>query len=134
VTKAKADQTVGIRLEMQSFEREQLETLVTARAVGDVLKGVGAVLTPFGDVLSVVVAAWIAKEGAEVAAGQAKQWWINIREREEEKILTSYADLTPEERGETTYEEFREGTPGRRLRRIFWGEQGGPIWWPPFRL
>jgi len=65
VTKAKCDQTIGIRLELQKHEREQLETLVNARALGDVLNGVGAVIAPFGDVLSVIIAAIIAKEGAE---------------------------------------------------------------------
>jgi len=47
VTKAKCDQTIGIRLELQKHEREQLETLVAAHAVGDVLAGVGELIKPF---------------------------------------------------------------------------------------
>ena len=74
MTKAKCDQTIGIRLELQKHEREQLETLVSARAVGDVLKGVGAVITPFGEVLSVVLAAVIAKHGWDWAVKETKGW------------------------------------------------------------
>jgi len=54
VTKAKVDQTIGIRLELQKHEREQLETLVAAHAVGEVLKGVGSIAGP------VVIAAGVA--------------------------------------------------------------------------
>jgi len=74
MTKAKVDSTIGIRLELQKHERQQLETLVSARAVGDVLKGVGAVITPFGEVLSVVLAAVIAKHGWDWAVKETKGW------------------------------------------------------------
>ena len=47
MTKAKADQTIGIRLELQRKEREQLETLVLAHAAGDVLNGAGSILQAF---------------------------------------------------------------------------------------
>jgi len=74
VTKAAPDSVVSVRLEMQSFEREQLETLVTARAVGDVLQGVGAVIAPFGKTLSVILAAVIAKHGWDWAVAETKGW------------------------------------------------------------
>lgn len=129
MTKAKADQTIGIRIELQKHERDQLETLVVSRAVGNVLTGAGAVLAPFGEVLSVVLGAWIAKEGAEAAAGQFKGWWKGVRDREETKLLEQYGREQPDE----SYDEWRAGDPGRRLRSIIWGDpEGGPIWWPPF--
>jgi len=74
VTKAPPDQVVSIRLELQSHEREQLETLVAAHAVGDVLTGVGAVIAPFGTALSVVLAAIVAKHGWDYTVRETKGW------------------------------------------------------------
>jgi len=92
VTKAKCDQTIGIRLELQKHEREQLETLVNARAVGDVLNGVGAVLAPFGDVLSVIIAAIIAKEGAEWLGEKLNDERVRRKTANDERFRNEYLD------------------------------------------
>jgi hypothetical protein len=65
VTKAKADQTVGVRLELQSLERENLELLVGAHAVGDVLVGVGTLLKPFEGAITAFAVAYIAEKGID---------------------------------------------------------------------
>jgi len=92
VTKAKCDQTIGIRLELQKHEREQLETLVNARALGDVLNGVGAVIAPFGDVLSVIIAAIIAKEGAEWLGEKLNEERVRRKTANDERFRNEYLD------------------------------------------
>jgi len=92
VTKAKVDQTIGIRLELQKHEREQLETLVTAHAVGDVLQGVGAVIAPFGKVLSVVLAAMIAKEVPGWLGGQLNAIRVSRKSENDERFRNEYLD------------------------------------------
>lgn len=92
MTKAKCDQTIGIRLELQKHEREQLETLVNARALGDVLNGVGAVIAPFGDVLSVIIAAVIAKEGAEWLGEKLNDERVRRKTANDERFRNEYLD------------------------------------------
>jgi len=92
VTKAKCDQTIGIRIELQKHEREQLETLVNARALGDVLNGVGAVIAPFGDVLSVIIAAIIAKEGAEWLGEKLNEERVRRKTANDERFRNEYLD------------------------------------------
>jgi len=92
VTKAKVDQTIGIRLELQKHEREQLETLVTAQAVGNVLAGVGAVIAPFGEVLSVVLAAVIAKEGADWVTDKLNSARVVRKTENDERFRKEYLD------------------------------------------
>jgi len=106
VTKTKADQTVGIRIELQSKEREQLDTLVLGNAVGNVLTGVGAVIAPFGKVLSVTLAALIAKHGWDWTVREAKGWSAmkqeEFRSVRYENYVESGSDLSFED-----YEEQR---------------------------
>jgi len=92
VTKAKCDQTIGIRLEVQKHEREQLETLVNARALGDVLNGVGAVIAPFGDVLSVIIAAIIAKEGAGWIGEKLNEERVRRKTANDERFRNEYLE------------------------------------------
>lgn len=92
MTKAKCDQTIGIRLEVQKHEREQLETLVNARALGDVLNGVGAVIAPFGDVLSVIIAAIIAKEGAGWIGEKLNEERVRRKTANDERFRNEYLE------------------------------------------
>jgi len=92
MTKAAPDQVVSVRLEMQSFEREQLETLVTAQAVGNVLTGVGAVIAPFGKVLSVVLAAVIAKEGADWIVNNLNAARVKNKTENDQRFRKEYLD------------------------------------------
>ena len=92
MTKAAPDSVVSVRLEMQSFEREQLETLVTAQAVGNVLTGVGAVIAPFGKVLSVVLAAVIAKEGAGWVVDNLNAERVRRKTKNDETFRKEYLD------------------------------------------
>ena len=55
----------GYRVELQDTERSMAEMVTASMAVRNVGQGVGAVLAPFGGVLSAVAAAIIAKEGVE---------------------------------------------------------------------
>jgi len=117
VTKAAPDQVVSIRLEMQSFEREQLETLVTARAVGDVLKGVGAVLTPFTDVISVVFAALIAKHGWDYLSENAGTWKDEFFEKEKGRMQDAYANSRDDPRyADMSFEEYEDS----QKVELFW--------------
>lgn len=92
MTKAKADQIIGIRLELQKHEREQLENLVTAHAVGDVLTGVGAVIAPFGKVLSVALAALIAKEGADWIVNNLNAVRVKHKTENDQRFRKEYLD------------------------------------------
>jgi len=127
VTKAKVDQTIGIRLELQKHEREQLETLVTAHAVGDVLQGVGAVIAPFGKVLSVVLAAVIAKEGAGWVVNNLNAERVRRKTKNDETFRKEYLDSGSELGYDEWLEERKKSGDYRRWRmaqdalgRVLW--------------
>jgi len=115
VTKAKVDQTIGIRLELQKHEREQLATLVTAQAVGNVLTGVGAVIAPFGKVLSVVLASLIAAEGADWVVNNLNAARVTRKSENDERFRKEYLDSG----SELGYDEWLE----ERKKR-----GGYPLW------
>jgi hypothetical protein len=61
----KADKVHSIRLELQQNERDALDIWVASKAIDNIGTGVGQLLMPFSGAISAVMAAWIAKEGAE---------------------------------------------------------------------
>ena len=124
MTKAKVDQTIGIRLELQKHEREQLENLVTAHAVGDVLTGVGAVLAPFGTVLSAVLAALIAKEGVDKLLDDLNSARSVRKAKNDERFMKEYLDSG----SELGYDEWLKGRKQKRdYRQWKWFQENGVI-------
>ena len=70
--KAKPDQVIVHRLELQQTERDTLEAALagqfvsnTFKAGGEVLKGIGAALAPFQGALTALAAVWIADRSWE---------------------------------------------------------------------
>jgi len=131
VTKAKADQTVGIRLELQSLEREQLESLVSAHAVGDILQGtgavlsgVGAVLAPFGTVLSVIVAAMITKEGVDKLLADLNAARSIRKSKNDERFRKEYLESGSELGYDAWLEERKQK---RDYRQWKWFQENGVI-------
>lgn len=61
----KADKVHSIRLELQQNERDALDIWVASKAIDNIGTGIGSLLMPFSGAISAVMAAWIAKEGAE---------------------------------------------------------------------
>lgn len=68
---SKPSSVVLHRFELQKTEREILEASAMAYGVGNILSGVGSLLTPFAGVLSAIAAAYIAKEGVGAILGWA---------------------------------------------------------------
>ena len=67
--KRKADKVHSIRLELQQNERDALDIWVASKAIDNIGTGVGTLLMPFSAAFSTLMAAWIAKEGAEAVWG-----------------------------------------------------------------
>jgi len=61
--KSKPDSTIAYRIELQQTERDLLSGYAVAAGTGEVLRGVGAVMKPVLDNLTVIIAALIAAEG-----------------------------------------------------------------------
>lgn len=72
--KPRADKVVVHRLDLQPSLKESLDTFLIGRTVTNGMQGIGAMLAPFGPALSVLVGAWIAKEGVEGAIDAATTW------------------------------------------------------------
>jgi hypothetical protein len=69
--KAKPNQVIVHRIELQQTEREALEAALAGRfvtnavqATGSVLTGMGAVLAPFSGAFAAIAGLWIAEKGA----------------------------------------------------------------------
>jgi len=80
--KAKCDQTIGLRIELQKSERDILEGVALAQGLSGILQGVGSILTPFAGVLSAFAAAYIAKEGVDKILN-----WANAKLAEKELAI-----------------------------------------------
>lgn len=94
--KAKPDQTIVHRIELQQSERDAMEAALAGRfvtnavgAAGQVFTGIGNLLAPFGGALTAIAAAWLAEKGigeildAAAAAGERQ------KERNEESYYDS---------------------------------------------
>ena len=57
------------RIELGLPERKFVKDYLAANATADVMKGVGAMVAPFGNALGVIVGAIVAKEGVEALLG-----------------------------------------------------------------
>jgi hypothetical protein len=124
--KAKSDQVITHRFELQTKEREALDMIAASTAVKNVGEGVGAVIAPFGEVLSVVVGAWIAKEGFEKMLEQ----WSGIQAEAKTRFESQKHEAYIESGSEKTYEEWSAtGAPARASwwRRRFYDISFGVI-------
>ena len=115
--KKKTDSLIGYRLELQDKERDALELIAASTAVKNVGEGVGAVIAPFGKVLSAVLAAWIAKEGVEVALTQ----WEGIQKEAQARFETQKKQAYIDSGSEETYEEW--SSSGAPARASWWRRQ-----------
>jgi len=99
--KAKATSVETLRIEFQTKERESLEMVAASTTVRNIGQGIGAILTPFTDAISIVVGAIIAKEGAEYlwdkGAGFLERTTRSIEEIQMEAWANSESTLTFEE-------------------------------------
>ena len=66
MAKKPTDKLHGVRIELQQNERDALDIWVASKAIDNIGTGVGTLLMPFSAAFSTLMAAWIAKEGAEV--------------------------------------------------------------------
>ena len=85
--KAKPDQVVVHRIELQKSERDMLEAAIMVNAVGKVGQAAGALIAPFAGALTAIVAAYIAKEGIEDITG----WAANKLGEKELVLADGYA-------------------------------------------
>ena len=77
--KAKPDQVIVHRIELQQSERDAMEAALAGRfvtngisAIGNVLGGLGAALVPFSGVLTALAGLWIAERTFEEVVESAK--------------------------------------------------------------
>ena len=97
--KAKPDQVIVHRIELQQSERDAMEAALAGRfvtngisAAGNLLKGVGSALAPFSGVLSAVAAVWIADQTWDQLKDKVLDPIIdNIREPLIERYAGDYA-------------------------------------------
>jgi hypothetical protein len=85
--KAKADQVIVHRVELQKTEREAMEAYLLGKTATNAVSAVGTLLTPFAGAIGTIVAAWIAKEGAEAAWEKATGYF----ERQGQAVVDSVA-------------------------------------------
>jgi len=78
------------RVELQQHERETLDTLAASMSVNNVLSGVGNLLTPFSDVMGVIIAAWIAKEGVDSLHQSATKLATTLWEDDVDEMIEDY--------------------------------------------
>lgn len=69
--KARPDQTIAFRVELQQHERESLDNFLIGKTATNAVAAVGTLLTPFATAFGAIAAAWIAKEGVE----RFNEWW-----------------------------------------------------------
>ena len=89
--KAKPDQVIVHRLELQQSERDAMEAALAGKfitngisALGNVLGGLGQALSPFSGVLSAVAAVWI-----------ADQTWDQLKEKVLDPHRRKYQTTAP---------------------------------------
>jgi len=106
--KAKPDQVIVHRFELQTKEREALEMVAASTTIRNIGQGVGSALLPFSHVISALAAAYIAKEGVEKIIG----WWNNQVAKENDAIMEEYIASGSTE----DYDEYAE----RKKVVLFW--------------
>lgn len=133
------DELHGFRLELNNTEREALELLVTSNAVKNVGVGVGAVMKPVLDNLTVILAAVVAKEGFDFVSNKVDNWSRNAVDKKREYELSAYEAYVKNTKDDPimTEEEYTENVTkksydyraadwwqrnvGSRIRSIFGG-------------
>lgn len=85
--KAKSDQVITHRIELQKTERDMLEAAVMVNAVGKVGQAAGALIAPFAGGLTAIIVALIAKSELEDLLG-----WASRKFASQEQALAAEYD------------------------------------------
>lgn len=95
--KAKPDQVIVHRIELQKSEREALEAALAGKfvtngiqAAGSVLSGIGNMLAPFGVVFGALAALWIGDRTFDAVKDDAKRRKAKAESDLEETVLPMY--------------------------------------------
>lgn len=98
--KAKPDQVIVHRVELQETERATLEAALAGRfvtnavsAAGSVFAGIGSVLAPFTGVLTAIGAAYIAEKGISGMLEAAGDAGSNLKDKIEEQMAEQGAPI-----------------------------------------
>ena len=78
---------IAYRIELQEKEREMLDRFLTAASVGEVLKGVGSIVAPFGTAAGLFMAAWMTRDGIEAI----EDWFKNSTDEYQRRLEAEYA-------------------------------------------
>jgi len=111
--KAKSTSVETLRIEFQTKEREALDMIAASTTVRNIGQGIGAILTPFTDAISIVVGAIVAKEGAEYLWDKGAGFLERTTRSLEEIQMEAWTESDSTE----TFEEFQES---RKKPKIVW--------------
>ena len=97
--KAKPDQTIVHRIELQQSERDTLEAALAGNfvtnavgSVGSVLSGLGAALSPFGGALTAIATAWLADKALDEVLDAARTAGEKTKQRIEDEMAAKGSD------------------------------------------